>query len=413
MSAITNRSPIKFDPEVEQAYSRDMLERLVLLSRMATILGALAFVGYQFWDFLLESQAISSTGPLRLAVVIYLLACTGLSYLPALRTDPKFWPFFVLFIYLGVAVGFALILSRLPGGFSAGIGGFLLGMIFIPVLVIGPVQAVGVLVPYFAVILLIMSLTGASQFDIINTIAWTGGGVGFSIGFAYLLDVINRRSFHLEQLLETEKQRSEDLLLNILPAEIASRLKADEDPIADSFESVTVLFADLSGFTDLSRTMPATKLVMLLNDLFSRFDSLAEKHGVEKIKTIGDAYMAASGLTDGEEDHAGKIADLALGMQEAFHAFRRENNVDLKLRIGTHSGAVVAGVIGKQKFAYDLWGDTVNIASRMESEGIPDQIQISAETWKLLSTRYQSTLRGEIQIKGHSARTTYLLQGRL
>lgn len=229
---------------------------------------------------------------------------------------------------------------------------------------------------------------------------------------ACLLDVINRRAYQLERELEDEKRLSEALLLNILPADIATRLKAREEPLADTHDSVSVLFADLAGFTDISRKMSAKQLVDLLNDLFSRFDKLAEQHGAEKIKTIGDAYMVATGLTGSVADHAEQIAELALGMQRAFGEFREDNGVDLKLRIGVHSGAVIAGVIGKKKFSYDLWGDTVNVASRMESEGIPDQIQISTETWKLVQDRFQATSRGEIQIKGHRARQTYLLNGK-
>jgi adenylate cyclase len=214
-----------------------------------------------------------------------------------------------------------------------------------------------------------------------------------------------------EDALQLEYSRAEALLLNILPSEIAARLKAQEEPLADTHESVSVLFADLAGFTNISRKMSADELVTLLNDLFSRFDKLAEEHGAEKIKTIGDAYMVATGLKGSVADHAEKIADLALGMQKAFGEFRRDNNIDLKMRIGVHSGAVIAGVIGKQKFSYDLWGNTVNIASRMESEGIPDQIQISAETWKMLSNRFQTSSRGEIKIKGHRPRATYMLEG--
>ena len=215
-----------------------------------------------------------------------------------------------------------------------------------------------------------------------------------------------------EQALQLEFSRAESLLLNILPTAIATRLKAQEEPLADSHDSVSVLFADLAGFSDLSRRLSASELVTLLNDLFSRFDKLVQAHGAEKIKTIGDAYMVATGLTGSVADHAEKIADLALGMQQAFGEFRQHNNVDLKLRIGVHSGAVIAGVIGKQKFSYDLWGDTVNLASRMETEGIPDQIQLSAETWALIHERYKASSRGEIQIKGHSPRVTYLLEGR-
>ncbi len=215
-----------------------------------------------------------------------------------------------------------------------------------------------------------------------------------------------------EEALQVEFERAEMLLLNILPAEIAARLKAKEEPLADSHDGVSVLFADLAGFTDLSRKLSADELVNLLNDLFSRFDDLANRHGAEKIKTIGDAYMAATGLADDGGNHAEAAVDLALGMKEAFEKFREQHNVDLQLRIGVHSGAVIAGVIGTQKFAYDLWGDTVNIASRMESEGLPGQIQISAQTQELLPAHYQSTPRGEIKIKGHMARTTYLLEGR-
>jgi len=213
-----------------------------------------------------------------------------------------------------------------------------------------------------------------------------------------------------EEALQLEFSRAESLLLNILPSAIAARLKAQEEPLADSHDSVSVLFADLAGFTHLSRKMSAAELVNLLNDLFSRFDKLVQQHGAEKIKTIGDAYMVATGLSGSVANHAEQVADLALGMQKAFGEFRAQNQVDLKLRIGVHSGAVIAGVIGQQKFAYDLWGDTVNIASRMESEGLPDQIQISAETWQLIHHRYVTSSRGEIQIKGHSPRATYLLE---
>jgi len=212
-----------------------------------------------------------------------------------------------------------------------------------------------------------------------------------------------------EAALKLEYSRAESLLLNILPLEIAARLKEHEEPLADSHDSVSVLFADLSGFTEISRKLTANQLVTLLNDLFSRFDKLSEAVGAEKIKTIGDAYMVATGLTGSVADHAEKIAELALGMQKAFAEFRRDNHVDLRLRIGVHSGSVIAGVIGKQKFSYDLWGNTVNIASRMESEGIPDQIQISSETRELLPSKFKTIPRGEIQIKGHRPRTTYLL----
>jgi adenylate cyclase len=404
--------PIRFEPEIERAYSMHMLQHAIPLARLGALIGIIAFASYIFWDLLLDASAWTVTGPIRLLVVLYFCANIALTFHPKIRETPKFWPYTVFVTYCVVAIGLTGVLTLLPGGMVAGIGGLILGMIFVPVLVSGATQAAAISLPYLALVLGILMLAGATRFEIINALWWVGGGVGFAIGFAYLLDVISRRSYQLERMLESEKQRSDSLLLNILPAEIAARLKAQEKPLADFHDSVSVLFADLAGFTDLSRKLSADDLVNLLNDLFSRFDRLVEKHEAEKIKTIGDAYMVATGLSSSVADHAEKIADLALGMQQAFGEFRKDNELDLKLRIGVHSGAVIAGVIGKQKFSYDLWGNTVNIASRMESEGIPDQIQISEETRAMLEHRFQTLPRGEIQIKGHRPRTTFILEGR-
>jgi hypothetical protein len=348
--------PIQFEPDVERLYAKHMLERFIPLGRLGAIIGIVAFIGYYYWDVLLDPFAFGTTGPIRFTIVLHMSSCLSLTFLPVVCNSPKLWPYLVFYIYAGGAgIGLVAVLSQLPNGFIAGVGGLITGMIFIPAMISGALHASAVTVSYVAVSLVSMAVLGATKFEIINAMWWVGGAVGFVVGFAYLLDVINRRAFHLERQLDAEKQRSEALLLNILPVEIATRLKAQEEPLADTHESVSVLFADLAGFTDISRKMSAGELVNLLNDLFSRFDLLAEQHGAEKIKTIGDAYMVATGLK-GSCDHAEKIADLALGMQQAFGEFRADNSVDLKLRIGVHSGAIIAGVIGKQKFSYDLWG---------------------------------------------------------
>ena len=404
-----NWRPVKFEPSIEQAYSIHLLTRFIPLSRLAFCIGIIAFIGYQYWDLLLDPHALRNTGPLRVAAVLHFTVCIGITFLPSVQTKPRLWPLLLLYSYCGYVILLAIVFARLPGGFVAGVGGFMLGMIFIPAITNGVLQAAGILLIQLVAILLTMFVLGGTTFELINVLAWAGGGVGFAVGFAYLLDVINRQAFQFEQLLVTEKQRSDALLLNILPVDIAARLKAGEEPLVDSHESVSVLFADLVGFTNISRHISATELVTLLNDLFSRFDKLVEDHGAEKIKTIGDAYMVATGLKGSVDSHASNIADLALAMQQAFGHFRVQNNVEMELRIGVHSGAVVAGVIGKQKFSYDMWGDTVNVASRMESEGIPDQIQISAETRRMLPNHYKTSARGEIHIKGHSPRATYLL----
>ncbi len=208
------------------------------------------------------------------------------------------------------------------------------------------------------------------------------------------------------------QEKSEALLLNILPRTIADRLKAGESTIVDSFPEVTVLFADLAGFTELSARITGAEMVHLLNDLFTTFDLLAQQQALEKIKTIGDAYMVVGGLPLPRPDHAHAIAELALNMIEAVKERFGGGEFPLRIRIGISSGPVVAGVIGRNKFSYDLWGDTVNTASRMESYGEPGAIQVSAETYKLLEPDYAFTRRDLTQVKGKGDLTAWVLNGR-
>ncbi|HHP7244677.1 MAG TPA: adenylate/guanylate cyclase domain-containing protein [Elainellaceae cyanobacterium] len=212
--------------------------------------------------------------------------------------------------------------------------------------------------------------------------------------------------------LQHEKERSEQLLLNILPLPIANQLKQERRTIADSFAEVTVLFADIANFTRLSATLSAQELVALLNEIFSAFDDMADKYGLEKIKTIGDAYMVVGGLPFPLENHVEAIADMAIEMQAAMVRFSQIHQKPLAMRIGINTGPVVAGVIGTRKFIYDLWGDTVNTASRMESQGIVGQIQVTDETYERLRDRYEFQKRGTIDIKGKDEMVTYILVGR-
>lgn len=219
-------------------------------------------------------------------------------------------------------------------------------------------------------------------------------------------------------------EESERLLLNILPKPIAERLKQGEQTIAEHFENVTVLFADIVGFTTLSAQISPRELVQVLDTLFSDFDALAERHGLEKIKTIGDAYMAVSGLPEARTDHAQAAAQMALDMQRVIKNFSVENfkenfsasgatiTTELKIRIGLHTGAVVAGVIGKKKFTYDLWGDTVNIASRMESHGEPGKIHCSETVYSNLRKTFRFEKREALSIKGKGMMQTYFLLGK-
>ena len=214
------------------------------------------------------------------------------------------------------------------------------------------------------------------------------------------------------EALRTEQQKSETLLLNILPESIAKQLKEGESHIANGFAEVTILFADIVGFTQLSAQTSPERLVGLLNEIFTTFDQLSEKYGLEKIKTIGDAYMVASGLPIPRSDHAQAIAEMAFDMQEEVEKFSTKHNTILSLRIGINTGAVVAGVIGTKKFIYDLWGDAVNTASRMESHGIAGRIQVTTTTYELLKDKYLFEKRGKIQVKGKGEMNTYLLVSR-
>ncbi|MEB3827677.1 adenylate/guanylate cyclase domain-containing protein [Phormidium sp. CCY1219] len=215
------------------------------------------------------------------------------------------------------------------------------------------------------------------------------------------------------QKLQEEQEKSELLLLNILPKPIAERLKAGERTIADNFAEVTVLFADIVGFSELSSHLSPPELVEFLNQIFSAFDELAEKYGLEKIKTIGDAYMVVGGLPTPRPDHAEAIAHMALDMLTISNQFRTKHGEKISMRIGINTGPVEAGVIGTRKFSYDLWGDTVNTASRMESHGIPGRIQVTAHTYQYLKPLFVFEERGVIFVKGKGEMMTYLLTDKL
>jgi adenylate cyclase len=221
----------------------------------------------------------------------------------------------------------------------------------------------------------------------------------------------DKEQAYLQQLV-AEQEKSERLLLNVLPQRIAERLKSGQQVIADSYPDVTVLFADIVDFTPLSAQVAPADVVAILNRVFSTFDQLAERYGLEKIKTLGDSYMLAGGLPDPRPDHAEAVAEMALAMRREAARIVAPGHGPVRLRIGLHSGPVVAGVIGIRKFIYDLWGDAVNTASRMESQGLPDCIQVTEPTYERLRDRYCFSPRGPLEVKGKGAMMTYMLTGR-
>lgn len=263
---------------------------------------------------------------------------------------------------------------------------------------------------------LLMGNSTLSKFFILNFFIFGANAVGMMLG--YILEHTNRLTFLQRLIIEQQHRESEGLraeserlLLNVLPDTVAERLKRGET-VADYYEHAAILFADIENFTPYSAEKSPREIVDLLNQIFSAFDQLTEKYGLEKIKTIGDAYMVVSGVPLSRSDYLEALVEMAFEMQKIMESFRRESLCDFNLRIGINTGPVVAGIIGYKKFSYDLWGDTVNTASRMESFGIPGKIQVTEEVYQKLKQKYHFEKRGKVLIKGKGDMLVYLLTDR-
>jgi adenylate cyclase len=269
----------------------------------------------------------------------------------------------------------------------------------------------------FVVVFVVTGLAGEVLFSDADLPTWFTStmlamniiGAG-AVAFAVLASFAQQRNDALKAL-RAEQAKSEALLLNVLPSAIVERLKATTEMIADHFDATTILFADVVDFTPLSERLPPAEVVGMLDQLFSRFDALVERHGLEKVKTVGDCYMAAAGVPSPRPDHARMVALLALDMRDVVSASAVAAWPGLEVRIGINSGPVVGGVIGTKRFLYDLWGDAVNIASRMESHGTPGEIQVTRATYELLKDGFVCSFRGTIPIKGKGEMETWYLVG--
>ncbi|PJZ75609.1 adenylate/guanylate cyclase domain-containing protein [Leptospira neocaledonica] len=264
---------------------------------------------------------------------------------------------------------------------------------------------------WFGLFLIVLILTGLAEFYLPLPMPRVERNLQILFFVINIVGAGTLTFFSLYYFISKNKQehdRAENLLLNILPEPIAERLKRNPSTIADGYQMVSILFADIENFTVISQKVSPETLVHFLNDVFSHFDLLAEKYGMEKIKTIGDAYMAVSGIPIWHEEHAENAMRMAIEMQKFVKTLRDPSGNPLRMRIGIHSGPVVAGVIGKKKFAYDLWGDAVNTASRLESHGVPGRIQISETTYDLLNDTSQIEIRRLVDVKGKGQMRTYL-----
>ncbi len=389
-----------------ERYPENVARRLRALNLTSWIVAGIAAI-YAIVQFIDPSPGVWKTG---VANVVGGLTLTAVPFLH--RFGALVGPIvFTISSYMLIWVDCSLT------GIGNGMQMYYLGAAALGVLFVGTERIALASVMGLVAVLLIIALelfvprsTGL-QSDTAMFYNFVGTAIGCTGTLLAIVFYALREAARAEAVAQHEHARSESLLANILPATIAERLKSNPRRIADSFSEATILFVDIVGFTKLSEAMTPEALVDLLNNVFSEIDDLTEKYALEKIKTIGDAYMVVAGAPKQRRDHAEAIAAMSLEIKDSVARLAAARQYSLDFRIGIHSGPVVAGVIGKKKFSYDMWGDSVNTAARMEAHGIPGEIQVSAHFQDLLKDKFLFVERGLVDIKGKGELLTYLLKG--
>ncbi len=405
---------LKFDDaELERSFRAYHLAQSARPSRVALVIGAACYASFLLLDAAIAPEALGVAIAVRFGVVLPAVVLLVATRLAAVRDHlPKLVGAWINLAGLGVLV--VALASTGPAHTLYVTGGMILCQLGMYVLFAMRLNAALVSSSTLLAVYLVVeavwgdgepALRAAQLFFHVAAmvIGMTGG---------WLLERRLRDTFLGQRELDRERAKVDALLRNVLPGVIADRLKADAGTIADGHEHVSVLFADLVGFTALASQMRPDKLVKVLDHLFREFDKLAERYGVEKIKTIGDAYMVAAGLPLSRPDHAKALLYLALDMLDVVRWTNLESGRDLQVRIGIHSGPVVAGVIGQRRLQYDLWGDTVNLASRLESHGVADAIQVSDATLAQLGEGFAPEPRGTVHLKGRGDMRCWLFRER-
>lgn len=402
---------LKFaDPVDEQAFYEAFLTRRLRFSRLMLVFAAVLLVFFIYWDQIIDPVGALTTMWIRIGVVAP--ACVGCAILLGWRwAQPWFEPLIVATGSL-VTICLSVICAVLDGGYNLVASGLLLILLFVASLF-------RVRTPAYLVFSL-LTLTGffvgliwahgyAPRMTAMNILMITNA-LTVSTMAVISRELGARAEFRAQQEVVRSHARIEELLHSMLPASIVQRIQAGETLIADQHDQVSIVFSDLVGFTQLSRRLDAPALVALLNRLFSAFDRAAEEHGMHKIKTIGDAYMAVGGVIgDDATDAAGNAARFAFAMVSATRALSIAIGEPLDVRVGLHVGPVVAGVIGTSRPAFDCWGEAVNLASRLESNGTPGAVLMSESAWGLLRDRYATQVCDDLQLKGIGRTRAYLL----
>jgi len=412
---------LRFPPELEAEFQNDYAEKSIPFIRIGLILTFLVYAIFGIFDPWVAPVSKRSVLIVRYGVVCPMLALFFFStFFQFVKIRQQIISsIFVSMIALGLLMLMSIVHPNEPGYafYYPGLiliifGGCILGRLkFKSAIIVSLLIFTGYGYVSIMVHNMLHSLDTFLLF--VNNSLFILSSMFISLPASYFLEYYNRRDFIQQQRIKAEQEKVDSLLLNILPASVVDQLKYGYKTIATSYDSVTVLFADIVNFTNFSANILPDKLIGLLNKIFSEFDRLTEKYGLEKIKTIGDAYMVAGGLPEPRLDHAQAISEMALDMREVIANILPDGEQLLDMRIGISSGPVIAGVIGIKKFSYDLWGDTVNTASRIESQCLPGQIHVNEATYELLKDKYRFACYGEVNIKGKGNIRIYQLEGRL
>ncbi len=398
--------------ELEAAYFEHHFPVLQQMTRRTSVVAVILYAAFGFLDPWIVPEVKEEVWIIRAAVSAYFVLVYAATFTPLFKKIAL-----AAMTTVGV-VGGAGILLMLTIANDAGAQLYYAGLILVMngtflMLSLPFLHGLGICL-YITVAYQIIAISArdTSLPILVNNDFFLVGSLVIASFTGYNLELYSRYGFLQTRIIERERAKSEGLLLNILPEEIARILKEQNGTIAHSFEEASILFADIVDFTPLSEQMSATQTVELLNEMFSCFDSLVEKYGLEKIRTMGDCYMVASGVPRPRPDHAWVLADLALDMRCSASALPKLADNRLQLRIGINSGPVVAGVIGHKKFQYDVWGSAVNIASRMEAQGVPGKIQVTQSTYEMVREDFICESRGSVVIKGIGEMDTWFLVDR-
>ena len=400
----------RFAPDKEARFQRRYAERSIPFIRVSLPIAATLYLFFIAWDFYIDQSTLLYTLAVRLPFSFFAVAVFGFTFLKSFER----WSQIILSVTVVLgAAGVLLVLAILPNGFTYGTPGLLLvimyacgiiRLLFIPALI--TCAAITVLAN------VVLAVKGAGSFAVFNTNVFVISASIIGLSYTALLEWMERRAFRLEDGMRKEKKASEEMLRDFLPDRIKERLREGERSIAEPVGEATVLFADIVGFTALSHRLAPGHLVELLSDIFTRFDEIAERNRVEKVKTIGDSYMVVAGVRTPWTRSANAVAEFAIEALAFVKEYSEKNDLPLQVRIGMATGAVVSGVIGTRVPIFDLWGETVNVASRLEAEGVPGAIQVSESTFWRLRGQYEFQERGVLKLKHGMSINAYLLTGR-